>query len=315
MRKITFLLILFAFIANSTYAQSNRWKRTRYEVVGGMGVTGFMGDLGGGDVDNKYIGDFDFTSQRPLLSVGGRYKVLEPLAVKGTFSYGFVQGDDKKSKNIYNLDRNLNFYSHLFEIAAQVEYSILKEPVSHRYNLRRGKKFSLRNLKINTYLFVGIAGFYFNPQGRDDSPEGTGEWVKLRPLGTEGQGLMESRDYYSKFSVAFPFGIGFKYNITRRIGIGAEFGARYTLTDYIDDVSTSFVDNDWLAAERGEQAARLADPSLWSEHPVKFDSDGNPVKYAAGNQRGSAKFNDFYIFSMVTVSYKLRTSRNGLPKF
>lgn len=310
MKKNTLLIILcFSLFYLTTNAQSNRWKRTRYEVVGGIGLTGFMGDLGGGSVDSKYIGDFNFTSQRPLLSAGLRYKILEPLAIKGTLSFGFVQGDDKKSSNIYNLDRNLNFYSSITELAAQFEYSIIKEPVSHRYNLRRGRKFSLRNIKINTYLFAGIAGFYFNPKGRDDGPDGSGDWVKLRPLGTEGQGLMESREMYSRFSVAFPMGIGFKYNVTRRISIGAEFGARYTFTDYIDDVSSSYVDQEWLLEERGELAVRMADPSPWTENPVK---DG---AYGAGQQRGNSNYNDFYIFSLITASYKLRTSRNGLPKF
>ncbi len=292
-------------------AQAQRWKRTRYEIVGGVGVTGFMGDLGGGAGASHFIGDFDFTSQRPLLSAGIRYKILEPLAVKPTISYGWVSGADSKSKDKYRLDRNLSFYSPIIELAAQLEYSIIQEPTTHRYNLRRGSKFSWRMLKMNTYIFAGIGGFYFNPKAKDQGPDGTGKFVALQPLGTEGQGLVEGREKYSRVQVSFPLGVGVKYNLSRRIGVGIEIGARYTLTDYIDDVSTSYIDNSWLA-KVNPQAARMADPSLWSPNP----SDTKPgIPYGAGDQRGESKYNDFYIFNQITIAYKLTTGRNGLPKF
>ena len=285
------------------FSQSSRWKRTRYELIAGVGATSFMGDLGGGDEASHFVSDFNFTSQRPLLSAGLRYKVLEPLAVKGAVSYGWVSGSDEKSKNIYRLNRNLSFRSPIVELAGQVEYSIIKEPVSHRYSLRRRKKFSLQSLQVNTYLFAGIAGFWFNPKSLDDGPGGTGKWVALQPLGTEGQGLMEGREKYSRIQLAIPLGIGIKYNLTRQISLGVEFGARYTFTDYIDDVSTTYIDNKWLAS-KDPLAARMADKS-----------DPLVLINGAGDQRGEAKYNDFYMFSLVTVAYKLQTGRNGLPKF
>lgn len=294
------------------HSQSRRWKRTRYELVGGAGVTAFMGDLGGGDAASHFVSDFDFMSQRPLLSAGMRYKILEPLAAKATLSFGWLSADDNKSENIYRLDRNLSFRSPIVEFCGQVEYSIIKEPVSHRYSLRRRrKKFSLKNISINTYVFTGVAGFFYNPKGKDDGPDGSGKWVALQPLGTEGQGLMEGREKYSRIQLAIPVGIGFKYNISRQISLGIEFGARYTFTDYIDDVSTSYVDNNWLATNN-ELAARMADKSPWSENPLETKSG---IHYDAGGQRGESKYNDFYMFSLVTVAYKLRTGRNGLPKF
>ncbi len=316
MNKLILLFLTFTFlIPISLNAQSSRWKRTRYEVVGGLGVTGFMGDLGGGDESSHFIGDFNFGSQRYLLSGGMRYKILEPLAVKATLSYGQLYGADSKSKSVYRQDRNLTFRSPLLELAAQFEYSIIKEPANHRYNLRRRKKFSLKNIKLNTYLFAGIAGFWFNPKGPDEGEGGSGDWVKLQPLGTEGQGLMEGREPYGRVQLAIPFGIGFKYNLNRKIAIGFEYGARWTFTDYIDDVSTTYVDNQWLIdANPGDngRTARMADPSIQTND----DSDPLPnVTYGAGDQRGEARYNDYYMFTLVTISYKLRTGRNGLPKF
>lgn len=315
MRRIILpVLIITILLPSVTIAKSRRWKRTRYELVGGLGTATFMGELGGRGAATHMMGDFNFTSQRALMSAGMRYKLLEPLALKGTLSLGWLSGDDAKCDDIYRLDRNLSFKSHLLEFAVQAEFSIIKEPVSHRYSLRRRRKFSLKNIKINTYIFAGISGFWFNPKGLDEVANGgTGEWVSLQPLHTEGQGYIPSREPYSRVQMAFPFGIGFKYNLNRRISIGAEFGARYTLTDYLDDVSTSYIDNDWLK-RNNPLAARMADKSLISEQPVKL-INGKPYLYPAGDQRGDSKYNDFYFFSLVTVAYKLRTGRNGLPKF
>jgi hypothetical protein len=312
MKRINVLfLTVILILPLITFSQSSRWKRNRYEAVAGIGLTSFMGDLGGGAEASHFISDFNFTAQRPLLNVGFRYKVLEPLCVKASLSYGWVSSNDAKSSDKYRLDRNLSFRSPIVEFGTVVEYSIIKEPVSHRYSLRKGRKFSLKSLAINTYVFTGIAGFWFNPKGLDDGPGGTGKWVALQPLGTEGQGLMEGRKKYSRISLAIPMGIGIKYPITRDISIGLEFGARYTFTDYIDDVSTTYIDNPWLASV-DPLAARMADKSIQTND----DTDPNPnVINGGGDIRGSSKYNDFYMFSLVTVAYKLRTGRNGLPKF
>lgn len=305
MNKTIVFFILIIAIPFSSFSQSTKWKRTRYEVVGGLGATGFMGELGGGKGSSHFITDFDFTSQRFVISAGMRYKFLERLAGKATLSFGHVYGHDKKALNDFRKQRNLSFRSPLLELAVQGEYSIIKEPLSARYRFkrRRGKKFSFKSLlNINTYVFAGVAGFWFNPRGKDDGPGGSGKWVSLQPLGTEGQGLMEGREKYSRIQVAIPFGIGFKYNINKEWSVGLEYGARWTFTDYMDDVSSTYVDNKWLA-QKDELAARMADKS------------GDDVKFVAGNQRGETKYDDYYMFSLITVSYKLRTGRNGLPKF
>ena len=88
MKKVFSLIILLLLIINVSFSQSSRWKRTRYEIVGGVGLTGFMGDLGGVSVSSKHIMDFNFRAQRPAFQAGMRYKILEPLAVKGTLTYG-----------------------------------------------------------------------------------------------------------------------------------------------------------------------------------------------------------------------------------
>ena len=289
-----------------TFSQSRRWKRTRYEAIAATGVTSFMGELGGSDKDGSdYFRDFEISSSRPLLSVGMRYKIFEPLAVRAGLSYGLLHGDDKKTENIYRNPRNLHFRSPIIEFATQLEYSLIKEKIGHRYNLRRSKKFSLQALKVNTYVFAGLAGFYFNPKAKDIGEGGDGEWHALQPLGTEGQGLIPTREKYKRVQVAVPIGIGFKYGITRTISIGLEYGLRYTFTDYIDDVSTTYVDP--AVFGDNELAIRLADPSI----------TGVDIPNVSGvnQQRGSSKNDDLYMFTFISINYKLNTGRNGLPKF
>ncbi|RLD64595.1 MAG: hypothetical protein DRJ01_00285 [Bacteroidetes bacterium] len=305
--KFCLFIILLFIITPNVKGQRRSWKRTRYEAIAGIGVANFLGELGGsGKVGQGYYHDFQFSQSRPLFNVAMRYKIFELLAAKVGLSYGYLHGSDATTNNIYRHDRNLKFRSPIIELSSQLEFSIIKEPVKHRYSLRRSRKFNIRSLQINTYLFAGVAGFWFNPKGKDDGPDGDGKWHSLQPLGTEGQGLIETREKYHRVQMSIPLGIGFKYAISRKLSIGLEYGGRFTFTDYIDDVSTTYVDNAWLVQERGELAGRLANPGL---------EELNGYVYQAGDQRGNPNNNDYYMFTIVSLSYKLYTGRNGMPKF
>ncbi len=303
-KKIYILLIISLFINTVAFSQrSARWKRMRYEIFYGLGGTNFLGELGGANQKGtNFLKDFEFSMTRPLISVGMRYKFLEKVAGKAMLSYGYLRGDDKTTDETYRSYRNLSFYSPLLEFSVQGEYSITKERVGHRYNLRRVR--GVKGFKVNIYFFAGIAGFWFNPKGKDQN----GEWQSLQPLGTEGQGIAPAREKYSRISVAIPYGVGFKYGLTRRWSIGLEFGVRKTFTDYIDDVSTSYYDNDKIKEINGETAAYLADPTIENggEHPNWT---------VGGQQRGDPTDKDAYMFMIINLTYKLRASRGGLPKF
>jgi len=301
LRKILIFVILTIFISNSLYSQrSARWKRMRYEIFYGLGGTNFLGELGGANQKGtNFLRDFEFSMTRPALSIGMRYKFLEKVAGKAMLTFGFLRGDDKTTSETFRSYRNLSFYSPLVEFEVQGEYSLTKERIGHRYNLRRVR--GVKGFKVNVYVFAGLAGFWFNPQGKDAN----GDWHSLQPLGTEGQGVAPTREKYSRVSLAIPYGIGFKYGLTRRWSIGLEFGVRKTFTDYIDDVSTSYYDNDKIREANGDIAAYLADPS----------SGENPGWTVGGQQRGDPTDKDAYMFMIINLTYKLRASRGGLPKF
>lgn len=308
MKKILLVLLVVIVLVDVASAQkkrrSTRWKRTRYEAIFGAGATNFMGELGGADqIGTDYYRDFEIAMTRPLGQIGLRYKLEENLAIKTALTYGILRGDDKTTTEYHRNNRNLHFKSSIIEFGAQLEYSVIREKEGHRYRLRKVR--GLKGYLTNTYFFAGVAGFYFNPKAQSSID---GKWHALQPLGTEGQGLIETRKMYSRVQVSIPYGIGFKYGMNRKWSIGLEYGIRKTFTDYIDDVSTTYYDNNLLAAERGEIAASLADPSLSRAEGVLNLTGPN-------QQRGDAKDKDSYMFLVINVTYKLKTGRNGMPKF
>ena len=217
MKKI-YLITIVLLLATAFNTKAQKWKRVRYEVLYGLGASNAMTDLGGANEDGRHmIKDFEFSTIRPVAYVGARYKIKEALAVKLTMSFTYVTGDDALTKSEGRKNRNVSFSSPLFETALQAEFSIIKEKFGNRYTFSNMRKFKLTN--VNTYLFAGVGGFFFNPTTiNQDYPSNKNE-------------------SFGKMSVAFPLGIGFKYGINRKLSLGMEIGPRFTLTDYLDGFS------------------------------------------------------------------------------
>ncbi len=302
--KKNLLLILVLILPMLSFAQ--RWKKARYEVVFGLGSTTFLGELGGANqIGTHFAKDLEFSQSRPCGTLGLRYRLSEYFATRANLSYGRLKGDDKETAEIYRNFRNLNFVSNVWELTVNFEGAFMKEQDGKKYRLRgvRGK----RGYELYTYGFVGFGAFYFNPKGFGD-----GGLVALQPLHTEGQGLIATRKPYKRLQICLPLGIGFKYTIKKQWSIGLEFGVRYTFTDYIDDVSTTYVSPAILSQqEKGELSVAMANRSADSANP-----EGLPATVAGpGQQRGDPKYSDAYVFSMLTLHYKLSKSRGRLPKF
>jgi hypothetical protein len=129
---------------------------------------------------------------------------------------------------------------------------------------------------------------WYSPQA-----ELNGNFHKLRPLGTEGQGLLRGKEIYPKASLALPFAMGYRYKLNRKYVLGLEFQLRKSFGDYIDDVSGTYVDNTRLRTERGDVAADLADRNTSAD------------LRQPGSGRGNPGANDNYGFGVITFSYFL----------
>lgn len=298
-KKYLHFLLIFFSLAISQIGYSQRWKKERFSLAYGLGAANFLGELGGADdVGSNFVRDLEFASTRPSTSILLRYRITQKIAVRGSFALGYVSGADSLTEEYFRNKRNLSFRSPILELSGQFEYNIIKEKDARRYSLRGvrgGGAFT-----PNVYLFAGVGGFYFNPQTKYN-----GRWINLQPLGTEGQSLPKelapTRSPYKRFSVCIPYGIGMRVPINRSFSIGLEAGMRKTFTDYIDDVSTTYIDNQTIKTYVSETAAALADRS----------TEINP----GYTQRGDPTDKDTYMFMFVSLYYKIKTGRRNLPSF
>ena len=77
------------------------------------------------------------------------------------------------------------------------------------------------------------------------------------------------------------------------------------MTDYIDDVSKTYYDNDAILAANGPDAAAMADKALGL----------NENQTLTDQQRGDPRDKDAYMFAVFSIHYKLRTGRTNFPIF
>lgn len=304
MRKSTLLLLLLVL---PMIMQAQRRNRYRWEGTIHIGASNFLGDLGGANrIGTNGLRDLELVLTRPAVGLGVRYRSNRYLGYQVNAWYGRVNGDDKLTTEAFRNNRNLNFKSNIIELSGQLEFYFTKERQGHIYKIKNVKGW--RHIDMQVYGFIGGGAFFFDPMGQFQG----GAWYKLRPLGTEGQGIKAGSKIYSRVNAAIPIGLGLKYAIDRRWAIGLEIGMRKTFTDYIDDVSTTYFDNDSIRAINGPQAAYFADPSL---HNPNITPVGGIEVTGAGQQRGDPSDNDAYMFVTFSVNYKFSKLRRTKSKF
>ena len=237
---------------------------------------------------SNYIGDLQskvYTTEQShgAFGAGLQYDLNGHFSILGNASYGRIGASDAYSKQADLRARNLSFQSRIYEGNFLLEYNLL----------------DLNEHRLTPYVFGGIALFHFNPYAYDS----LGKKVYLRPLSTEGEGLSQypNRKLYNLFQFAIPFGGGIKFCITNNVVLAYEIGLRKTFTDYLDDVSTTYVDRATLLAAKGPKAVEMA----YRGGELK----GGAAYPPAGTIRGGSKHKDWYYLSGVKVSIALFTNR------
>jgi hypothetical protein len=181
--------------------------------------------------------------------------------------------------------RNLSFNSKIWELTLQGDFNFFRfMPGEPGFN-------------FTPYITFGAGVFNYDPYAyyRDRK-------IFLRPLGTEGQGssLYKDRKPYSSMAICIPFGGGIKYSLNERVNIAFEVLHRFTNTDYLDDVSTTYVD-----------------PIIFAPNPDGSPSDGQLLydrSYELGEPigiigrgRGSSKQKDQFVTAMFHVTFNLQS--------
>ncbi|MFT4667511.1 MAG: opacity protein-like surface antigen [Polaribacter sp.] len=223
------------------------------------------------------------------VALGGfyRYNMNGYIAIKLGVNHGSISGYDSKSNDQIQQNRNLSFKSTVTEVALTGEFNILGfQP----YGLYR---------PFSPYVFGGIAAFKYNPKTKLD-----GDWVALQKLGTEGVD-------YKLFQFGIPLGLGAKYALNDTWNIGLEAGARLTFTDYLDDVSSAFLDENTLLQNGGELAVALGNRSTGDDAFQIGDAGGNPDKKDMYFMVGLTISYNFLDNGLVGFRNRFRGSRNG----
>lgn len=231
-----------------------------------------------------YLGDLNEQSAFGEVNVAGSLGVRTWLdnrwALRGTVAYGAISAMHDCIEA-----RNLSFRSNLFEASLVVEFTF------------RPYGPGATESPWTPYLFGGVGVFHFNPKTKYTSFDGTEQWVELQPLCTEGQGttLYPERRPYRLIQTAMPFGVGVRWRVSKSLSLAVEYGFRKTWTDYLDDVSTTYVGSELLAAQvsDGVMAAQVADRS----------SEPN----APGIKRGDDSLDDWYSYFNLSVGINLNT--------
>lgn len=268
------LIVIISLISFSFQAKSQVYKK--YSELGLYGgVSYYLGDLNPAK---------QFFMVRPGVGLVYRFNPSRRFTWQFHGIYSSVQAYDSLANNDFQVTRNLSFRSRIIEVAGSLQFNFFD--------------YEIGNLETpaTPYIFAGIAVYNFNPKA-----EMNDDWVELRPLGTEGQGsgLKSAPKPYSLLGVSIPFGMGFKFHAFGRLGVSIEWGIRKTYTDFLDDVSTTYVDENILFANKGLQASEFADRAITS-----------PGISNVNRQRGNPTTNDWYSFAGITLSYKLSTGKS-----
>jgi len=250
------------------------------------------GEFGVGVGAGHYFGDLNTRAHlnRPKLAATaffrknfGNYIALRVGASFAQLGYSDIYNDH----NDYMKARNLSFNSNVWELAVQGDFNFFRfMPGEPGYN-------------FTPYVTFGVGVFNYDPFAML-----AGQKHFLRPLNTEGQGssLYPARKPYGSMAFSIPMGVGFKYCINESINVGFEVVHRVTGTDYLDDVSTTYVDPSIfppLPDGSPSPAYLLHDRSYEVGEPI-----GIP-----GRQRGVSTQKDQFITGIFYISFNLQSYR------
>ncbi len=248
------------------------------------------GEFGIGIGAGHYFGDLNtrakFNAPKIAATAFFRKNFGNYIALRVGASFAQLgYSDQYNTHNEYMLSRNLSFNSKVWELSLQGDFNF--------FRFMPGEP----EFSFTPYITFGAGVFSYDPYAYL-----RGEKIPLRPLGTEGQGspTYPDRKQYSSMAISIPFGGGIKYSLNERINIGFEVLHRFTNTDYLDDVSKTYVN-----------------PAIFAPNPDGSPSNGQLLydrSYELGEPigiidraRGMSKQKDQFVTAMFHVTFNLQS--------
>lgn len=234
-----------------------------------------------------YFGDLNNRAavNRPKIAVGAffRKQFGNYTAIRIAAHFAQLGYSDQYSQNDFQRRRNLSFNTNIFEFAVRGDFNFFKFiPTDFNHS-------------FTPYATLGVGVFSFDPYAFYN-----GDKIFLRPLNTEGQTFYQGRKSYSPMALCIPIGFGVKYAITEKVNISFEISHRFTTTDYLDDVSKTYVGIDKFSTPGSPPiAAILQDRSFETGVPIGVE----------GRQRGFSKQKDQYAIAEIGISFNIISYR------
>lgn len=218
-----YILIGAVLLFSAPLLKAQRGYRMEFGVM--TGVSNYLGEIGGREKKGRpFIMDMKLAKTRWNETIYMRYRFHQMLALKLSLNYLRIAGDDKLSVNPGRRYRNLSFRNDIYDFESTLNWLFYdsKQPIG---------VYSRTSVYFTAYLFAGAGVFHHNPKTYYQ-----GSWIALQPYKTEGVA-------YSKWGFCAPVGLGFYVTLNKRRRahrIGFEINWRYTNTDYLDDISTTY---------------------------------------------------------------------------
>jgi len=295
--RCSLLLLVSAVTCISSFGQYTE-SSSVFEAGISVGPTNLLSDLGGNaGRGTKFIKDNNFPATKLIVGAYLTYQPNEWLGFRLALNRGTLTGDDALIKGKGGLEearknRNSDVRSRITEgmLLAEFYPTVFLE----------GDPTDVVG-RLRPYAVAGIGYFHFRPQGTDPL---TNEWVDLQPLHTEGQGFSEypGRKEYKLTAFQYTLGAGAKYFFSEKVNLSLELLHRTTNTDYLDDVSTTYIAPGTFYAHMSAAQAALA-ARMANKSGIVFGA------YKPGDKRGTATNND--AFFSVNVKLGFRLGRGG----
>lgn len=257
--SLFFLLLVYAHAFSQRYypyAMSSR------ELIGvHTGLTGYFGDL---QAENQFI------NQTATLGLSYEYLIGQHVSFRSQFSWYQLKASDEKASQPDIVARNLSFHANNFEGSFNAVFWLKPN----------GRTLYSKRSKYNAYALAGLGLTYFTPKATLEGQE-----YKLRPLETEGNA-------YGKWALVVPIGGGLTIKLNDKMDLAAELSYRFTSTDYLDDVSTRYLNNE-----------NISDPIRKRLADRRQELGLEPV--SEGSVRGNPSIKDSYAFYCLRLHYRI----------
>lgn len=337
LRSLIASACLTAAVLPAAHAQQ-KWTRYRapefverpgWSVGMNFGMSDLWGDVGTKSPIFHYGNSKYWERPHFMGGVFTRYALHPGFVIRAAINYGSVYANDNWN---YDLAKNASkteddAYQRYFR-NQDVKSNIWEGNLMFEINPRRLGNLEAKGAKkrMQPYLLVGGGYFHYRakgmytPRGTDGRANGQSHEVDMYNLYLENQGSTspEVDSILGTMGLSAPTGtqklwvpevcggVGVRWDIANQVSLGIEYLYRYTFTDYLDGVSTTYVDPRVFDVIHSDNPVKAQMAKDMYDKSWLIDKD---FKHSPGEIRGNAADKDGYSTIAISVFFRIKTKR------